>query len=139
MNPPFYSTFTLITELFVTSSVLYVFYKGYKENVFKSKLAFATIAYEILFNISYMFMRSSTHRDDTTATKFHIMLAASHGLSSLLMFVALIVFMLVAYNNYKRGVNFFKAHSKLSGAFLTFWMISVISGVVFYVNTYFFK
>lgn len=137
MNIPLYSTLTLIAEIFVTSCILYVFYQGYKNNKFNNKLAFATLTYEVLFNISYMLFRTASRNTTITHTPFHIFLAIFHGTLSLAMFLALIVFMITAFSNYRKGVNYFKEHKYVSFTFLFFWMVSVISGVVFYFNTYF--
>ena len=90
MTPPFLSTFTLFTEIIITAAILYVFYRGYKYNKFPFKVAFIALAYEILFNVSYMSFRALTH-DDSNLTvphsPLHTGLAIFHGTFSLIMFM----------------------------------------------------
>src|SRR5688572_30792999 len=93
--PPIFSTFTLITEIFVTAAVLFIFYQGYKHNKFFPKLVFFVLAYETLVNITYMSYRALTHTADVGPhhhTAFHIGVAIFHGVMAIIMFVALVVF-----------------------------------------------
>ena len=138
-NIPWFSTFTLLTETIVTASILYIFYSAYFKNEFKFRLVSLTIGYEVLFNISYMAYRALTHIDSAARpdSAFHIALAAFHGIFSLLMFVLLLVFMLLAWRNYKQGINYFREHRKIVLVFLISWLIAVLSGYVFYYEAYF--
>src|SRR4051812_27690607 len=113
---PWFSTFTLVTEALVTASVIYILYSGYYKNKFPGVLAGITLGYEALFNISYMAYRALTHEEASghTDSPFHIGIAIFHGSFSLLMFVLLIVFMLFAWKSYKKGINFFQNHKKLT-------------------------
>lgn len=138
--PPLFSTFTLVTEILVTVSVLYVFYSAYKHNIFHKKLVFFTLAYETLFNISYMSLRALTHEQNVGAhhhTPFHIAVAAFHGIFSILMFVLLIVFFVVAWRMYGQGINFFKEHKVMTFGFVVLWMVAILSGLFFYYLAYF--
>lgn len=139
MEAPLFSTFTLLTELCVTATIVYVFYSGYKHNRFPAKPAFFAIAYETLFNISYMVYRSlehsSEHKDESEAG-FEVLLAIFHGVLSLAMFISLIVFLLIAWKKYKAGINFFFAHKVLTGLFLFLWSLSILSGIGYYVIEY---
>jgi len=136
---PWFSTFTLVTETLVTASILYILYTGYYQNKFSPLLTGITLAYEVLFNISYMTYRALSHQDSTAHpdSGFHIALAAFHGIFSLLMFVLLLVFMFFAWKNYSKGINFFRERKKLTAIFLAAWMIAVISGFAFYYQAYF--
>jgi len=136
---PWFSTFTLLTEALVTASVLYILYSGYYKNRFPSKLVVVTLAYETLFNISYMSYRALSHADDSAHpdSSFHIAIAIFHGTFSLLMFIALIIFMYYAWKNYRQGINFFQKFKKLTLIFLIAWLIAVFSGVFFYYEAYF--
>lgn len=67
---------------------------------------------------------------------YEIIIAAFHGALSLIMFIALIVFMVYAWKNYKKGINYFKQHKKLTLIFIIFWLIAVASGILFYVVEY---
>ncbi|MFA5991663.1 MAG: hypothetical protein WC794_05480 [Candidatus Doudnabacteria bacterium] len=138
-NIPWFSTFTLITETFVTVALLYLFYNAYYKNKFNFWLAGVTLGYEILFNISYMSYRALSHKDSATQpdSAFHIALAIFHGSFALLMFLLLLVFMFFAWKSYKKGVNFLQNHKKLTIIFIIAWLIAVISGFVFYYEAYF--
>lgn len=137
MHGPFFSTITLFTELLVSAAVYFTIYKGYRHNKFPTKIAFSALLYETLFNISYMFSRVPSHAKAAKATPPSlILLAVVHGILSLVMFVALIVFFILAYKNYKKERNYFFEHKKLTYAFLFFWTFSIISGVLFYFLAY---
>ena len=138
MQPiPWFSTFTLFTEILVTAGVLYIFYQAKTKNIFHYKTAAAVLGYEILFNISYMASRTGGHiKSARFEQPWEIALAAFHGIFSLLMFLALLVFMALAWKNYKKGVNYFLVHKTLTGWFIGFWLLAVISGIVFYVVSY---
>ena len=135
---PWFSTFTLFTELLVTLSVLYIFYYGYKFNRFFYKLTAITLAYEIFFNISYMASRAVGHKNPSVLIKgTPVILAAFHGIFSLLMFLALLVFMGLAWYNYKKGINYFLVHKYVTFIFIVLWLIAVFSGFAFYWVSYF--
>lgn len=136
MNAPILSTFTLFTELLITVAVIYIFYKSIKTSMFPAKLAFITLAYEILFNISYM-VYSSVKRESVEMTReftWKTGVAIFHGIVSLIMFIALVIFMLVAYRAYKQNRNFFRENLTLSYIFLFFWFVAIISGIVMYLT-----
>jgi len=141
MEAPLFSTFTLFTELIVTAAIFYVFYRSYKYNSFPVKIAVFALGYEIAFNISYMTYRFFDHglAEPTTTEHgpFYIALAIFHGSFSLIMFIALIVFLLVAMKRYKQGINYFKKRKVLTGTFLGAWSMAVLSGVAFYFVAYF--
>lgn len=136
-SPPLFSTFTLVTEVIITCLILYIFYAGYKQNVFHKKIVFFTLAYEIIFNISYMSYRALTHVHEREHSGFHIAVAAFHGIFSILMFILLIVFFVVAWKKYGQGKNFFKDHKVLTFGFIFLWMIAIFSGLGFYYLAYF--
>lgn len=137
MHGPLYSTITFFAEIIISSIIYFVIYKGYRNNKFYTKLASFTLLYEILFNISYMVSRVPSQ---TKATKgepaYLIGLAITHGVLSLVMFVALIIFFIIAWKKYKKGVNYFNEHKILTFTFLVFWTFSVVSGLLFYFLEY---
>lgn len=134
---PFYSTFALFAEFVISAIIYYTIYLGYKKNIFHVKLVTFTLLYEIIFNISYMISRVSP---DTKAGKVEssalISLAITHGILSLIMFIALIVFFVVAWKRYRQNVNYFKVHKNLTITFLIFWTLAVLSGALFYFMQY---
>lgn len=136
MNIPLYSTITLVAEIFVSSIIFYCFYQGFKRNKFPTRFAAAALAYEILFNITYMIYRVPAHAKAKVEPPFVIVLAILHGTLSLIMFISLIIFFILAWKNYRQGINYFQAHKKFSLSFLVFWSISVISGILFYILEY---
>ncbi len=139
MDAPLFSVISLVTELLVTASVFYIIYRAYHESVFLRGFAFVVLAYEILFNISYMTSRALRHAPEHPQVHhepFEIALAIFHGTFSLLMFIALVAFFLVAARAYKRGENFFHLHPRLTGIFIGAWTISIFSGVLFFFVLY---
>jgi uncharacterized membrane protein YozB (DUF420 family) len=138
MRAPLYSTVSLVAELFVSAAVYSSIWAGWRKNLFRKRLVALTLAYEALFNISYMVYRVLTHVDDSKDGPFEIGLAIFHGTLSLAMFIALIVFMIVAWRAYGKGKNYFKEHPRLTWTFLVLWTLSVLSGVLFYFVEYVF-
>lgn len=138
MDIPLFSTITLATEVLVTASVLYIFYSGYKNGKLPYALTAVTLAYEICFNISYMASRLLSHKNPSKLeSNLAIGLAIFHGSFSLLMFLALLVFMALAWINYKKGINYFAAHKKFTIVFICLWLVAVLSGIAFYFVSYF--
>jgi len=136
---PWYSIFTLFTETVITVGIFYAFYIAYTQNRFLKKLVGFILAYEILFNISYMASRLMTHIDpeDHVDSPFHVAIAIFHGTFALLMFISLLVFMYFAWKGYERGENFFLVHKKLFWTFIVAWMIAILSGYTFFYEAYF--
>ncbi len=135
MNPPLYSTFTLFTELIISAVLFYVLYSGYKYSRFPYKLATFAVAYEIIFNISYMVYRSYTEtagKQPGVHSQFYAGFEIFHGITSLIMFIALIIFLIAAWKSYNKGINYFRKHKTLTLAFLAFWLVAVVSGVIVY-------
>lgn len=137
MDAPLYSTLTLFAELIISTIIYYTLYQGYKHNRFPTKLAACALVYEIAFNISYM-VSQVPHR--AKAAKFEssyvVLLAIVHGILSLLMFITLVIFFILAYKNYRTGKNYFHIHKKFTWTFLAFWTFSIVSGVALYLFTY---
>lgn len=139
MHAPLYSTVTLIAELFVSASIYFVIFQGYKHNIFWTKLAAFALLYEIIFNISYMAFQAPHHvKAARVESPFVVGLAIVHGTLSLLMFLALIVFFIFAWRTYRKSNNYFKTHKTLTWTFLFFWTFSIVSGVLFYFVEYIF-
>lgn len=137
MSSSLLSTITLISELFISAIIYYTLYSGYKHNKFPSKPAGFALLYEAVFNISYMVSRVPSHVNAShVESAFTIVLAATHGILSLIMFIALIVFFIFAWKGYKKGENFFQKHKILTLIFTLFWTISILSGILFYIDIY---
>ncbi len=140
MTLPIWSVVTLFTELVVTGVVLWVIRTGYRDGNFLRKWAFGVLIYEMVFNISYMLLRSLSHKNEDIASEKtgEVALAIFHGIFSLFMFLSLIIFFLVAAKRYGQGENFFLGHRKLTVSFVIAWLISVFSGILFFVRLYLF-
>jgi len=139
MDIPFWSIFTLCTELLVTASVVYVIRKAYTTGIFARTLAFGVLAYEIIFNISYMVSRelgekaeAGEHVESGAVT----LLAIFHGVFSLIMFVTLLAFFIFAARAYGRGENFFQLHKCGTITFIIAWSVSILSGIMFFTMLY---
>lgn len=136
MNIPLYSTITLFAEIVISTIIFYTFYQSYMHNKFPVRLAGFALLYEIIFNISYMASRVPSHTEKIEIP-WHIALAIFHGTLSLVMFLALIVFFILAWRKYRKGINYFKIHTIMTILFLVFWSLSVLSGILFYFVEYF--
>lgn len=136
MNAPLWSTVTLATELFVTASVYFIVWRAYRTGVFPRMFAFGVLAYEAVFNVSYMFSREVAEQSAAVYDPYETALAIFHGIFSLLMFVALIVFFLAAARAYRRGDNFFLRHRRLTIVFVIAWGTSILSGVSLFLSLY---
>lgn len=135
--PPLLSTITLIAELFIFGAISYIFYKGYEGRLFPFGLAYFAIAYEVVFNISYMVYRSVGLKQVSALSENLRELGMVHGILSLIVFIALVIFLSLAIKNYEKGINYFKVHSSLTFLLLAFWVISLSSGILLYIKTYF--
>ena len=139
MHAPIYSTVTLFAELFVSAVIYYSLYQGYKNKRFPSTLVGVALLYEVIFNISYMAMQVPGYaKAANVESSFVVGLAIVHGFLSLIMFLTLVLFFILAFKNYRKGVNFFKKHKNFTFIFLFFWTFSVISGGIFYLVEYVF-
>lgn len=138
MHIPPWSVVTLLTELLVTTSVYVIIWKAYRTGIFLRYFAFAVLAYEALFNISYMASRELGEQGAAVYNPYETALAIFHGTFSLFMFAALVVFFLVAARAYKRGENYFLLHPCLTVAFVIAWGVSILSGISFFVALYIF-
>jgi heme A synthase len=141
MDAPLFSIVSLVTELFVTAGVFYIIYYAYYEGHFMRPLAYGVLAYEMLVNISYMSARlfghvlSGEHAEEHHEP-YEVAVAIFHGVFSLTMFIALIVFFIFALRAYGRGENFFKKYTKLTITFVAAWVVSVFSGVFLFFLLY---
>lgn len=136
---PLFSIVSLATEILVTISVLSIIYRAYHSGVFMRWLAYGTLLYEGAVNISYMTDRLIEHIPDQVTVYHEASIkafAAFHGIFSLVMFIALVVFLLFAANRYKKGENYFRTHRILTRTFVVAWLISIFSGITFFLLLY---
>jgi len=119
--------------------VFYVIWTAIANVRFNRKLGFGVLAYEVIFNISYMVMRSLEHvseKPSVVEKPGETALAIFHGTFSLVMFIALVIFFIVADKHYAKGENFFVHHHRLTSVFLYSWSVSVLSGALFFARLY---
>ena len=125
----------------MTSSVLFIIYKGYTEGRFLRALALWTLAYEIGVNVAYMLFRALGHVADR-APEVHSPIvtgiAIFHGIFSLLMLCGLVSFFIFANRAYARGINFFRNYFSFTAMFILLWGLSMFSGVLLFMLIYFF-
>lgn len=141
MAIPTWSIVTLGTELVVSGFVYFIIYDAYRHGTFRRLTAFCVLAYEVLFNISYMLSRLLAGTHDGTAqilTPYETGIAIFHGTFSLIMFLTLVTFFIIAARAYARGENYFRAHPRLTVAFSVAWLVSVLSGITFFIVLYLF-
>ncbi|MCB0318332.1 MAG: hypothetical protein KDD56_06210 [Bdellovibrionales bacterium] len=136
MEAPSFSTFSAVSEIFVTIAVLYVVLTNFRGKGFPKKIALAVIIFEFGVNMAYMMSRMGDHADVSTMSKGMIAFAAIHGSLSLLVFIGFVVYAFIAYADFKKGRFFFKDHPKQTYVFIFFWMLSVLSGELLYLINY---
>lgn len=104
----------------------------------KYKLLFGAIAFEILVNVSYMVYRllGFAKEEVEVCPKVLRVLAGFHGILSLVMLILLIILSYIAYNQMKVGRNFFKENKVISIVFIMLWLLSLLSGYVFFFSFY---
>lgn len=135
MSPSAFSTFSAIAEIFVTAGVFYVVWTSYKGREFPWKLAAGVAVFEFSVNMLYMTTQMKTHASGGAPTFFSI-LAAVHGMLSLLIFAMFVVLVFLAYFAQRRGESYFRDRPALTWTFLILWTLSVGSGEVFYLMRY---
>lgn len=133
-NPFAFSTFAAISELVVTTLVLYAIVGNLKGGPFRAGLLFATLTFEILVNVAYMVNRTVVVavNHPNPLGEWVGLLGAFHGILSLVMLIGLIAISGLAYRASKQGRSFFREHRGLTYTFLVLWLISVGSGEVLY-------
>lgn len=135
MEAPSFSTFSAISEIFVTAAVLYVVLTNFKGKGFPAKTALGVIVFEFSVNMLYMITRMDDH-SSSDLSGIMIAFAAIHGSLSLLIFIMFTVYAFLAYSDHKKGKFFFKEHPKQTVFFIILWAISVLSGEALYVIHY---
>lgn len=133
---PLWSSITLFAELAVTAAIYVIIWHAYRIGVFWRWFAFAVLAYEALFDMSYMLSREAGEAGSVVYNPYTTALGAFHGIFSLLMFVALVAFFLRAAYRYRRGENYFRVHRRLTIAFAVAWGVSIASGIALFVMLY---
>ncbi|MEI7891140.1 MAG: hypothetical protein WCI36_04205 [bacterium] len=137
MQIPIASTVTLVMELFIATLIFYIVYGGYAKNVFSKKLTFFAIAYETVFNVGYMIYRTVAAPSTVNLGSGLKIVAAMHGMLSLVMLVVVILFFLRATREYAKGINSFRVHHIQAKVFLVCWIVSLLSGIFLYLKVYF--
>jgi uncharacterized membrane protein YozB (DUF420 family) len=133
--PPLFSTFSALTELFVTAVVLWFFYKALKFADYRFGIMGTALLYETAFNIVYMVSRLFVHEEGVTHTHapWVSWFVGFHGALSLLMFIGLIWIVVWSYRRVRRGdANPLLARRRLSRSFLALWIVSVVTGEIIY-------
>lgn len=137
-NIPVFSIFSAVSELAVTAAVLYVIISNMHGQALKWKLLLAVLVFEIFVNVGYMVYRASHIAAETSAALSPMLrgLAGFHGALSLLMLLVLIQLSFLAYWQMQRGRQYFQEHKIVSVLFIIWWLISVLSGELFFVLRY---
>lgn len=135
---PLFSTVSALTELGVTAAVFYVIAQAYYKDRFHGGLLTFALTYEVLFNVAYMVRQLITESPEADRPGWLTALYAGHGLLSLVMLLALIVFALAAFRQHKYGINMFQEQKGMTLAFVVLWSISIASGEAIYLVEYVF-
>ncbi len=127
------SHFSAATELLVTAGVFYFFWRAIRFDDFRWPLIWITIGYETLFNITYMAVRLARHDPAPDYPGWATLLLAGHGTLSLIMFLGLIAFVMVAFRQRHVGdLNVFRDHGSFTLLFIVLWTTSIVSGELIY-------
>ncbi len=126
---PAFSIFSAVSELFVTTAVLYAIISNMRGNKFNWKLMGAVLVFETCFNIVYMVKQAAKEDVHTDITGPLKAMLAVHGIMALVMFVALLVVYLISTFNQKSGYpTWFQQHRNLSYVFITLWVATIGMG-----------
>ena len=126
-----FSTFTAISEIFVTIGVFFVVLSNYRGKPFKWKLALGLCIFEFSVNMLYMVARMSQGSTEGVAPAMAA-LYAIHGTLSLIVFIGFATLSALAYAEFRKGKSYFQSRPTLTKVFLIFWTISVGSGELIY-------
>lgn len=137
MSIPAFSVFSAVSELFVTAGVLYVVWANWNRRLFRGLLFLGLALFEALVNVLYMANRSASAStgSEPISTGMKIFYA-SHGMLSLLAYVAFVILGALAFQEQKAGRWFFREHRVLTAIFLVIWMVSITSGEAIFVLRY---
>jgi hypothetical protein len=127
-----FSTFTAISELFVTAGVLYLVVTNYRGKPFRWRLAVGLLVFEFCVNMLYMIYRMQQIHPTSQPGDPKVALAALHGSLSLCVFVMLAVYAFLAQSDSRRGRYFFREHKIQTAVFIVLWLLSVASGEVLF-------
>ena len=137
MYIPLASTITLVMEVFIGFLIFYIIIQGYKNNHFSQKITFFAIGYEVIFNVGYMIYRTIAEPSATHLNNALKIFAMMHGILSLIMLIAVIMFFMRASREYSQKINSFFAHKFQTIIFCILWTISLVSGIFLYIKIYF--
>lgn len=134
MAPPLYSTFSAITELIITAAVVWFFWSAIKHGKYRWGIIAGALFYETMFNITYMTARFfGDHGPSADYAAWYSAFLAFHGILSLLMFIALVTFVIWAFDQTgKDRANPIGERPKLAIMFLALWGISILTGEIIY-------
>lgn len=138
--PPAFSTLSAITELFVTAAVIWFFWHALRGADYRWGVMTVAIAYETLFNITYMVLRLVSHEEGVTHQHpaWVTWFVGFHGAISLAMFVGLIWLVVWAWRRVRAGdADPIGRRAKLSYTFLALWAVSILSGEAIYAMYWF--
>lgn len=131
-----FSTFSAVTELFVTAAVFTYMWQGWRHGVLRNGLLAFALTYEIAVNVAYMTFRLLVPPTEHTYPGWVEALLPWHGVLSLLMLLGLIALALEVRRMAKRGENVLQSRPGVTLAFAVLWTLSIVSGEVIYVATY---
>jgi len=131
-----FSTFSAVTELFVTAAVFTYLWHGWRHGVLRTSLIAFALVYEILVNVAYMTFRMLFPPADTAYPGWVEAVLPWHGILSLLMLLGLIGLVLEARRSALRGGNVLRERPRTALGFAILWTVSIASGEVIYIATY---
>lgn len=138
MNIPAFSWFSAVSEIFVTIIVLYTIIANVRGQPLRWKLLGSCLLFELCVNITYMVNRAAAADRDTELTPAIKAFLAFHGISSLVMFISLMLLYLIATFDQKAGHRtWFQRHTAATWSFIGLWLMAVGSGEAIFIWRYF--
>lgn len=131
-----FSTFSAVTELFVTAAVYTFLWQAWRHDRFRTPLLVFGLSYEILVNVAYMTFRLVSPAEGVEYSPAMSSFLAFHGILSLVMLLGLIGLSIAAIRANGRGENLLREHTGLTATFAGLWFVSIATGEVIYVVTY---
>lgn len=131
-----FSTFSAVTELFVTAAVFTYLWQGWRHGVLRTTLISFALVYEVLVNVAYMTFRMVLPPGHATYPAWVEAMLPWHGILSLVMLLGLIGLVLEVRRMARRGENVLRTRPRATLGFAVLWTVSVASGEVIYVATY---
>ncbi|HEY3215296.1 MAG TPA: hypothetical protein VGK93_02260 [Candidatus Eisenbacteria bacterium] len=138
MNIPPFSLFSAISELFVTTGVIYVLRRNWTRRSFPLAAFVGVALFEAFVNVMYMATKAAKLSGPGAEVISPTMrlIYAGHGMLSLLAYLVFVILGVMAYQDQRQGRYFFPERPLVTWSFAVLWGVSIISGEALFVKRY---